>query len=143
MARFNGSVEEALPMSETTQTMFVVFAVLAASACGPLAPTGGNEADTGTGSAPAAAETDYQQRLRTMAAGQRDAVFIRALRDAGIPCQGVEASSYLGTNSGNASWTASCEDRSQWLITVGSSGVAQIMSLSDAKRTLQKGGLRP
>lgn len=126
------------------KTMFVVVAVLAVGACGPVSPTGGNEADNRAESAPAAPETaDYQQRLRTMADRQRDAVFIRALRDAGISCQGVEGSTYLGTNLGNASWTATCNDRSQWLITVGSSGVAQIMSLSDAKRTLQKGGFRP
>lgn len=123
--------------------LLVAIAVLAAGACGPLAPSDRSEVDNAAAAVPAVAETDYQQRLRTMADGQRDAVFIRALRDAGIPCQGVEESSYLGTNQGNASWTASCDDRSQWLITVGSGGVAQIMSLSDAKRTQQKGGLRP
>jgi len=78
-----------------------------------------------------------------MAEGQREAIFLRALKDAGIPCQWVDASNYLGTSLGNASWIASCDDRSQWLITVGANGVAQIMSLSNAKRTLQKGGFRP
>lgn len=125
--------------------VFVAAAALAAGACGPLAPGETSSADNAAVpvSESAAAETDYQQRLRALPPGQREAVFIRALRDAGIPCQGVQTSNYLGTNLGNASWTASCEDDSQWLITVGAGEVAQIMSISDAKRVLQKQGLRP
>lgn len=123
----------------------MAVAALTAGACGPLAQGETSPADNAAAPASetANAETPYQQQLRAMGDGQRNAVFIRALRDAGLPCQGVRASSYLGTNLGNASWTASCEDDSQWLITVGAGDVAQIMSIADAKRVLEKQGLRP
>lgn len=125
------------------KTMFAAAAALATVACAPAA----NDNQAGNAAAPvptaAAAETDYQQRLRGLSDRQRDGVFLRALRDAGIPCQEVRGSSYLGTNVGNASWTARCRDGSQWLITIGAGEVAQIMSVSDARRALQQQGRLP
>ncbi|MFN3945162.1 MAG: hypothetical protein ACK4K7_09555 [Allosphingosinicella sp.] len=87
-----------------------------------------------------AQETSYQERIRLLDEGSRNAVFLRSLRDAGIGCQQVAESVYLGTVHGHASWAATCRERTQWLVTVGGDDVARIMSLDDAHRTHHKRG---
>jgi hypothetical protein len=78
---------------------------------------------------------DYQARLQAMPEGQRNAVFIRALRDAGRPCQGVENSTYQGLRDGVPTWTARCtDDGGDWLILLGAGGVVQVVSAAEAVR---------
>ena len=78
---------------------------------------------------------DYQARLQAMPEGQRNAVFIRALRDAGRPCQGVENSAYQGERDGVPTWTARCTDGGgEWLILLGADGVVQVVSAAEAVR---------
>lgn len=79
-------------------------------------------------------EGDYQARLQAMPEGQRNAVFIRALRDAGRPCQGVENSTYQGVRDGVPTWTARCTDSGEWLILLGGDGVVQVVGAADAVR---------
>lgn len=71
-------------------------------------------------------EGDYQARLLEMPEGQRDAVFIRAIRDAGFDCQGVESSTFLGDSAGAPTWQATCDDGEQWTIVIGNAGIAQV-----------------
>jgi hypothetical protein len=80
-------------------------------------------------------EGDYQARLQAMPEGQRNAVFIRALRDAGRPCQGVENSTYQGVRDGVPTWTARCTaGGGDWLILLGGGGVVQVVSAAEAVR---------
>ena len=82
-----------------------------------------------------AGKGDYQARLQAMPEGQRNAVFIRALRDAGRPCQGVENSAYQGVRDGVPTWTARCTDGGgDWLILLGAGGVVQVVSAAEAVR---------
>ena len=100
--------------------------VLALSACGD---------NGGDASRIEAGEGDYQARLQAMPEGQRNAVFIRALRDAGHPCQGVENSSYQGVRDGVPTWTARCTaGGGDWLILLGGGGVVQVVSAAEAVR---------
>lgn len=80
------------------------------------------------------AEGNYQARLQAMPEGQRNAVFIRALRDAGQPCQGVESSAYQGEREGAPTWTARCTDSGDWLILLGGDGIVQVVSAPEAVR---------
>jgi hypothetical protein len=100
--------------------------VLALSACG----------DNGQDSSQVAGgQGDYQARLQAMPEGQRNAVFIRALRDAGRPCQGVENSTYRGVRDGVPTWTARCTaGGGDWLILLGAGGVVQVVSAAEAVR---------
>jgi hypothetical protein len=68
---------------------------------------------------------DYEARLRTMPDGARNAVFIRAIRDAGFECQHVASSTPAG-KSGTAAWSAVCTDSGQWIIAIGANGNAQV-----------------
>ena len=74
---------------------------------------------------------DYAEEIANLEPGQRDAVFLRAIRDAGRDCQGVESSSTQGNVDGNPAWTAVCVDGSQWVIILGRDGIAQVASVAE------------
>jgi hypothetical protein len=79
-------------------------------------------------------EGDYQARLEAMPEGQRNAVFIRALRDAKRDCQGVLSSAYQGLIQTRPTWTARCDDGVGWVIIIGKAGVAEVVNLVEAER---------
>lgn len=76
-------------------------------------------------------EGEYEQRLRDMPEGQRNATFIRAIRDAGRECQNVTSSSYVGETNGAPTWTATCERGQQWTIMLGRDGIVQIVDSAE------------
>jgi hypothetical protein len=76
-------------------------------------------------------EGDYHARLEAMPEAQRNAVFIRAIRDAGRDCQHVERSQRTGEINGAPAWTATCDNDVQWTIAIGRAGVAQVMSTAE------------
>lgn len=71
---------------------------------------------------------DYARRIDALADGQRDAVFIRAIRGAGRECQHVESSAPRAPVNGAPAWTARCERGTEWIIVLGAGGIAQIVS---------------
>ncbi len=77
---------------------------------------------------------DIQNRLEAMPEGQRNGVFIRAIRDSGEDCQHVESSSRAGEHEGYPVWTAACAGGGNFTIVITSGGVAQV--LNDAERRL-------
>ena len=82
----------------------------------------------------AVASEDIQNRLETMPEGQRNGVFIRAIRDAGQECQHVERSSRAGEHQGYPLWSATCAGGGNFTIVITTGGVAQV--LNDAERQL-------
>ena len=76
-------------------------------------------------------EGDTVQRLRDMPEGQRNGVFIRAIRDAGRDCQHVDASSEFGEVNGSPAWTARCEDGTQWVVMIGRDGIATVANRAE------------
>ena len=75
---------------------------------------------------------DYQAQLQSMSEGQRNAVFIRAIRDADRPCQHVERSSARGEINGAPAWTAVC-DGVEWTIIIGDAGVVQVTNEAELR----------
>lgn len=69
---------------------------------------------------------DYQARLAQMPEGQRNAVFLRAIRDAGRDCQHVQTSAAASDLDGTPAWTATCDNGVRWLILIGADGIAQV-----------------
>lgn len=98
-----------------------------------LAGCGEPQRDTADDTNIEVAEGNYSERLQTMEEGQRNAVFIRAIRDAGFPCQGVQSSAYQGESNGVPTWTAQCEDDVQWVIMLGADGVAQVANAAELR----------
>ncbi|MFN3946455.1 MAG: hypothetical protein ACK4K7_16190 [Allosphingosinicella sp.] len=105
--------------------------IMALAACGPGGPaTPENVAIDVPDSA------EYQQQLAAMPEGQRNAVFIRALQDAGHgnECQQVESSTQAGEEQGFPVWQVRCRGDSVWKVIIANDGVAQVMrSAEDAE----------
>ncbi|SMF61751.1 hypothetical protein [Allosphingosinicella indica] len=69
----------------------------------------------------------YADRLVAMPEGERNAVLIRAIRDAGQDCQQVVTS----IPAGPAGWDARCDDDRPWRISIGANGDASVIPLSE------------
>lgn len=108
-------------------TACVVMALMGLPACDRDAPDAGVRKIE-------VPEGDYQARLQAMPEGQRNAVFIRALRDAKRDCQGVVSSAYQGLLRDRPTWTARCNDGVGWVIIIGKDGVAEVVNLVEAER---------
>ncbi len=76
---------------------------------------------------------DAAAQLTALSDRQRNGVFIRAIRDAGLECQHVEWSTRSGTYRGMPVWTAACARNQVWVIVVGNDGVAQILNPAEAR----------
>lgn len=59
---------------------------------------------------------------------QRNAVFIRAILDAGLQCEGVTASERIADQNGQPTWRANCGANSAHIISIGPDGTATINS---------------
>lgn len=99
-----------------------IIAALAAAtaACG----SGGQN-----NAAPAAANAPEPagNQVAALSEGQRNAVFIRAIRDAGLDCQHVERSVAAGTARNMPVWRATCQGGGEFAIAIGADGTAQIL----------------
>lgn len=76
-------------------------------------------------------EGNYRERIDAMDDGQRNAVFIRAIRDAGRDCQNVQASTRQPDRNGQPVWTATCDGGRNWVIVIGADGIAQVASFDE------------
>ena len=69
---------------------------------------------------------DLKARIDSLEEGPRNAVFIRAVRDAGRQCQRVVGSAYNGLHFGMPGWVARCEDGRDWLVMLRGDGTALV-----------------
>lgn len=90
----------------------------------------------GDGDERAATETagteNVQAQIDQLPEGQRNGVFIRAIRDAGEECQHVERSERSGENRGRPVWTAHCEGGGEYAIVIDEGGMAAVVNASEA-----------
>jgi len=75
----------------------------------------------------------FQDQLAAMPEGQRNGVFIRAIRDSGQECQHVESSAAGAEISGTPTWTARCEGGRSYTIAILPGGVAQVVNDAEAR----------
>ena len=98
---------------------------LAVAACGEVAPPQNNQV-----SVPGPEATENS--LENLSEGQRNAVFIRAIRDSGQDCQHVDSSARAGEHQGLPLWTARCENGVTWTIVLGNDGSAAVLNPNEA-----------
>ena len=79
------------------------------------------------------AGADLANQLAALPDGQRNAVFIRAIRDAGEDCQHVETSVRAGEYQGMPVWSAQCAGGASWTIVVSRDGTAQLINDDEAR----------
>jgi hypothetical protein len=81
-----------------------------------------------------AAETGNAQiQIAEMPEGQRNAVFIRAIRDANEECQNVERSERSGEYEGRPVWTAHCLGGGEYTIVIGEDGMAGVLDARESE----------
>ena len=109
-----------------TRTFLIGASALSLAACG-------SEPDR-TAAAKSAPADDYAERIKALPEGQRDAVLLRAIRDAGRPCQHVTRSTAVApADPGDApAWTARCDDGATWVVALNPGGVATVTGATDA-----------
>ncbi|MBD8677455.1 hypothetical protein [Sphingomonas sp. CFBP 13720] len=95
------------------------------AACGPSAQEQAAANETAVANQRQAQE--MATKVAALSPGQREGVFIRAIRDAGLPCQGVTGSE-PGEKPG--SWVATCQEGSRHIITFGANGMANVTSFT-------------
>ncbi|MFA6117891.1 MAG: hypothetical protein WC729_28160 [Sphingomonas sp.] len=103
--------------------MMSAIAVLALAGC--QAPPDLNVAQPDE---PAATITNATAEVLKLPEGQRDMVFLRAIRDAGLDCQGVTRSERLDDTAGKPTWRVECTDRTAHLVQVTPDGTALVAS---------------
>ena len=101
------------------------------SACGSGGGDSANEAENQVNAAPVRLD-ETQQRVTNLSEGERNAMLIRAIRDANLPCQHVE-SSVAATEARTApAYFATCEDGAVYAVAIGSDGNATVQPVTPA-----------
>jgi hypothetical protein len=125
--------------------MRIVLPALAALAlAGCQSEPAGNTANTATAHEPGASddvaanevanEQETGNALATvlgMSDRERNAVFIRAILDAGLTCETVTSSERIADKNGQPVWRANCGPRESHIISITPDGTANIVSRND------------
>ena len=69
-----------------------------------------------------------ENQLEALPEGQRNAVFIRAIQDAGQECQHVQSSERAGEHQGFPVWNATCDGGGTWTIVIMNDGTAAVLN---------------
>ena len=102
--------------------------LLALSACdGDPAPVDNEAVNRADGA------DSIQNQLAALPEGQRNGVFIRAIRDSGADCQQVESSESAGEYQGLPLWRAYCSDGASFTIVIANGGTAQVLDDSQVR----------
>jgi hypothetical protein len=72
--------------------------------------------------------TNYVAEVKALSERQRDAVFLHAIRDAGLPCQNVTGSEQIAAADRAPMWRAQCDDGVAHLVQVMPDGTANVVS---------------
>jgi hypothetical protein len=120
--------------------LIIGAAVLALGACGS---PGGNAADAPANAANAANAADVANAanaanavdtaavIANLSQTEQQGVFLRAIRDADIPCRDVTEAEQVEPTNGVPTWRAQCEQGAAHLIIVKPDGSAQVVSRTD------------
>jgi hypothetical protein len=105
------------------RAMLLLSGVLVLAACKPVeSPT----FNTSTGSTPTPA--NVSAAIDALPPAQRDAVLLRAIMDADLPCQKIEKAERMSTPDGKMEWRATCDGGTQHLVDIQPNGSATVVS---------------
>lgn len=79
----------------------------------------------------AADQTNYSAAVLAQNDAQRNATFIRALKDAPLDCEHVDSSTRIDDQDGVPTWRVTCKGGTNYLIGIPKDGVAKIISRTD------------
>ncbi len=103
----------------------VLMALLGFAGChdGPAAPRQESSRDM----------AQLKARIDALGEGPRNALFLRAIRDAKQSCQGVAGSAYSGIHFDRPGWVARCSDGRDWMIMLDRDGRALVARREEKK----------
>jgi len=108
------------------RAMLLLTGVLVLAACKPAeSPT----FNSSTASTPN--PTNVSAAIEALPAAQRDAVLLRAILDADLPCQKIDKAERMTTPDGKMEWRATCDGGAQHLIDILPNGSATVVSRID------------
>lgn len=96
-----------------------LFLLIAACSGSPT----GNAMETTNTAAPAG---NTAATVENLPEGQRTAVFLRAIRDAGQQCQTVTRSQKVSTAGTTPTWQVTCDDGREWIVAIDAAGTATV-----------------
>lgn len=116
-------------MRLTVISAITMATVLALAACHAPSQQGvDNAAAADNASNAATGATNAAAAVLALPEAQRDAVFLRAITDAGLSCQAISKTERLPDEGGKPNWRATCSDGSAHLIDLSPDGTAVITS---------------
>ncbi len=71
--------------------------------------------------------TDDREQVEALPPGQLDAMFARAIRDAGLECQWVEHSEQGADVAGRPTWQARCMEGRDFSLVLQKDGIIQVV----------------
>ena len=103
----------------------LTVAILALGGCDRGMPANDSTANSAT--------TNYLAQIEALPQGQREGVFLRAIRDSGQECQGVTKSQATETDDGKPAWAATCADGPTYVLVLGADGVMTVLSPANVR----------
>ena len=79
------------------------------------------------------AEEAFKHDIDGLSPEQRNATFLRAIRDSGYDCQHVVGSAYNGLQFGMHSWATRCGDGRDWLVMLRRDGQVYVSPREELK----------
>ncbi|MES2042697.1 MAG: hypothetical protein V4475_02410 [Pseudomonadota bacterium] len=93
-----------------------------------------------TATRPASGTDDYLRRMNGFPVKQREAVFLRAINDAGLTCQAVNSSETHRPVQGYPAWVAHCSNRRNWVLILLDNGIMQVATPAQLAGATATGG---
>lgn len=117
----------------TKRIVLPMLGALALAGCGSNGGAGGANAvvEEANATGNAAGGQNVTAAVIAMSDRQRNVVFIRALLDAEIDCQGVTSSERMPDRDGKPLWRANCSNKTAHMITITPDGTANIVTRTD------------
>lgn len=107
----------------------LLTALLALAGCGsPSGQTANDSTNNAVDGNRATEAINYVAAVEALSDDERKAVFFRAIRDAGVPCQMVIKAEKTEPWQGLSSWLADCDTGDQHLIQLKPDGSAKVVS---------------
>ncbi len=82
----------------------------------------------------AAAAAGYAAKVAALSDTLRAGVLLRAIRDAGQPCQKVVSAQPAGRSGAFPAWAVTCDDHGQWVVAIADDGTAIVANARDLAR---------
>ena len=107
--------------------------VLLLGACGSGGGESANEAANQVNAAPVRLD-ETQRRVTNLSEGERNAMLIRAIRDARQPCQNVQESMLASDARTAPVYFATCEDGAVYAVAISAGGNASVRAVTPAEQ---------